>query len=156
MLASRVSQCSARPFAQRGARVVPRGLALGAEANNGVEVPDGSRIKVSKPLRITHLQKYPKGVELEGLEGVMVKNVANFKGKVLSASHPFQVKFSDAKLDDGTPVAVTAHLVGMRCCGSFPLICVPAPAWPSMHHHYRNDCACSSSPAQAADEFVVL
>jgi Ferredoxin thioredoxin reductase variable alpha chain len=55
---------------------------------------EGQRVKVTTPVKIFHAPKAPKeGIQLEGLEGTVVKDVTHFKGKILSANFPYKVEF---------------------------------------------------------------
>ncbi len=51
-------------------------------------------MKVVKSVRVYHVPKGPaSGVDLEGMQGEVVKNATLFRDKVLSSSLPYVVKF---------------------------------------------------------------
>jgi hypothetical protein len=81
---------------------------------------EGSRVKVTGPVKVFHAAKHPTGLELQGLEGTVKMDVTQFKGKVLSAVMPYRVEFMVDK--DGSKVKVLAHLVS-------------APQFLSIHTH---------------------
>lgn len=83
---------------------------------------EGSRVKVTGPVKVFHAAKHPNGLELQGLEGTVKMDVTQFKGKVLSAVMPYRVEFMVDK--DGSQVKVLAHLVS-------------APQFLSIHTHCR-------------------
>lgn len=89
----------ARPAAVRPRR----GVAVSAE------LQPGSKVRVVKPVTV-FAGKFKDGLNLEGMEGEAVENVALFKGEVLSANLPWKVRFDPAG-PDGKPVKVIVHLV---------------------------------------------
>jgi hypothetical protein len=84
---------------------------------NGVapELAEGTTVKVVKPIKVWHVPKFPDGVDLEGMQGVVVKDVAQYKGKTLSANLPYRVAFETEK--DGAPIKFQAHLVSVWWLG---------------------------------------
>jgi hypothetical protein len=79
---------------------------------NGAALADGTKVKVVKPIKVYHVPKLGAELDLEGLEGVVQRDVTQFKGVVLSANLPYLVKFSQPAAD-GKAVNFTAHLVRM-------------------------------------------
>lgn len=71
----------------------------------------GAKVRVSVPLKVWHVAKFKEGLELQGMEGTVLANVAEWKGKVLSASLPWKVQFEAADpAGSSKPVKVIAHL----------------------------------------------
>ncbi|KAL6745569.1 ferredoxin thioredoxin reductase, variable chain [Haematococcus lacustris] len=70
-----------------------RAMVAPCASSNGTPFADGSRVKVTKPITVYHIPKHSAGVNIEGMEGEVVKNAANYKGKVLSPNLPVVVKF---------------------------------------------------------------
>lgn len=67
----------------------------------------GSRIRVSKPLKVVHVPKHPE-FDLQGLEGELKEVLKSWKGKPISANLPYKVQFV---LDlQGKQVKFFAHL----------------------------------------------
>ncbi len=59
---------------------------------------------------IYHVPKHAEGLQLQGMEGEVVKDASQYKGKVLSPNFPIVVKF--LKNFDGTKdVKFNVHLV---------------------------------------------
>ncbi|CAH8365151.1 unnamed protein product [Eruca vesicaria subsp. sativa] len=52
----------------------------------------GSRVKVTAPLKVYHVNRVPE-VYLEGMEGKLKDYVAVWKGKRISANIPYKVEF---------------------------------------------------------------
>lgn len=71
---------------------------------------EGQKVKVVKPITIFHVPKQPGGVQLEGMEGTYVKDVQQFKGKVLSANLPLKVEFQIPQAEGQKPSKVAVHL----------------------------------------------
>eukprot|EP00878_Enallax_costatus_P001387 GHUV01001537.1.p1 GENE.GHUV01001537.1~~GHUV01001537.1.p1 ORF type:complete len:114 (+),score=23.12 GHUV01001537.1:130-471(+) len=105
MLAQR-PQCF-RPATSRPAR--SRSAAVRVVASeNGTAFADGTKIKVVKSVKVYHAPKQTQGLDLEGMEGTVVKNVLNYKGKQLSANLPYQIVFQIER--DGKPAKLICHL----------------------------------------------
>lgn len=110
MLATRSSCLSAASCRTHGVRRV----ALHCVASeNGSVFADGSRVKVTKSVKVYHAPKRPEGLDLEGMEGTVTKNVVHYKGKQLSANLPYQVVFQIER--DGKPAKLICHLVSSNC-----------------------------------------
>lgn len=73
--------------------------AFGSSGSSGA-FKEGQRVKVTKPVKVFHVPKQPE-LNLEGMEGTVVKDVTEFKGQHLSANLPYLVEFqlnpADAK-----------------------------------------------------------
>ncbi|KAH7571210.1 hypothetical protein JRO89_XS05G0267600 [Xanthoceras sorbifolium] len=72
------------------------------------EAKIGSRIKVKVPLKVYHVPRVEE-VDLTGMEGVLKKYVANWKGKRISANLPYKVEFV-TQIEGRGPVKFVAHL----------------------------------------------
>lgn len=84
----------------------PRSSVNGAQA----ELQPGARVRVASPIRVYHVGKFGKeGLDLQGREGVVQGNVAEWKGQTLSANTPWKTLFM-VKGPDGNDVKVIAHL----------------------------------------------
>lgn len=70
----------------------PRLLAVRASAGNGAGISAGAKVKVVKPIKVFHVPKQPE-LNLEGMEGTVVQDVTQYKGKTLSANLPYKVEF---------------------------------------------------------------
>ena len=68
----------------------------------------GSKVKVTKPVKVFHVGKFKGGLDLNGMTGTVVENVQMYQGKELSANLPWKVEFSVENGDK--PVKVLAHL----------------------------------------------
>jgi hypothetical protein len=104
--------CSRPAGASRARLLVAR-----ADAGNGSTnaFAEGAKVKVVKPIKVYHVPKAPaSGIDLEGMEGEVIKNATLFKGKVLSANLPYVVKFTTNV--GGSDVKFQAHLVGVPGC----------------------------------------
>jgi len=78
---------------------------------------EGTKVRVSTSIKVYHVPKQPQGVELQGLQGEIEKNVALYtdkqgKSHVLSPNFPYIVKLQ-AQID-GKDVTIKAHLVSVR------------------------------------------
>lgn len=79
-------------------------------SNNGTSaVAVGAKVKVVKPIKVYHVPKAAAGLDIEGLEGVVVRDESVYKGKVLSANCPFKVEFNTT-VPSGDKVKFIAHL----------------------------------------------
>lgn len=106
------------PTCKPRTRLVVR--AFGPGNPNHEAFTEGQKVKVIKSVKLFSVPKHPEGVEIEGMEGVVAKNCALFKGKVLSPNFPFVVKFETTI--NGTPAKFQAHMVrGMGICGNMVL-----------------------------------
>ncbi|KAF8061346.1 Ferredoxin-thioredoxin reductase [Scenedesmus sp. PABB004] len=105
MLATRASAL-APARAARPSRAAAR-LQVAASAN-GAGLAEGARVKVVKPVMVFHAPKHADGLQLEGMTGVIKKDVTEYKGKTLSANLPFQVVFDVER--DGKPAKLLCHL----------------------------------------------
>lgn len=82
------ARLQARP--QRAVSVIVRA----SDGHSTGKFQEGQKVKVTSPVKVFHAPKAPKeGVQLQGHEGVVVKDVTHFKGKVLSANFPYKVEF---------------------------------------------------------------
>ena len=109
--------------AARPARVA---RCTGGDGGNGAGLAEGVRVKVVKAVTVFHAPKAPAdGLQLQGMEGVIARDVTQYKGKTLSANLPYQVAFTLER--DGKPAKLLCHLVGT----------------PAMHAHSRclRECA---------------
>ncbi|KAL3731835.1 hypothetical protein ACJRO7_028664 [Eucalyptus globulus] len=68
----------------------------------------GARVRVTVPLKVYHVPRVPE-VDLTGMEGELKQNVAEFKGKRISANLPFKVQFVK-EIEGRGPVKFFAHL----------------------------------------------
>jgi hypothetical protein len=97
---------------------VTRQVALGSDVSSSPDVATeeavaarkvGKRVRVMAPVRVHHVAKAP-GLELRGMEGVVMQYVGVWKGKRITANLPFKVEF-ELKLDgQDKPVRFLAHL----------------------------------------------
>lgn len=68
----------------------------------------GQKVKVTSPIKVYHVPKTPE-LNLEGMEGTIVKDVSDFKGQKLSAVQAILVEFV---LDPSNPKSkFKAHMV---------------------------------------------
>ncbi|PNH02746.1 Ferredoxin-thioredoxin reductase, variable chain [Tetrabaena socialis] len=104
MLATRHScRASARTACTGRAQLVVR-----CSGNGSSSLQEGQKVKVVSSVKIYHAPKHPAGIDLNGMEGTLVKDVTHFKGKVLSANLPFKVEFVIP--GETKPVKFLAHL----------------------------------------------
>ncbi|GLI65403.1 hypothetical protein VaNZ11_008960 [Volvox africanus] len=68
----------------------------------------GQKVKVVSSIKIYHAPKHPEGIDLNGMEGTLIKDVTHYKGKILSANFPFEVEFHLPS--EGKPAKFKAHL----------------------------------------------
>ena len=109
MLSMQRSTPVSRPRCTRGSLRIQ---AFGDSHSTGM-FKEGQRVKVVKPVMLYSVPKHPEGLVIEGMQGEVAKDVSTFKGKILSASLPYLVKFN-ADLN-GAAVKFQAHLVsGVR------------------------------------------
>jgi WD repeat-containing protein 35 len=80
-----------------------------ASTNSTGSIADGATVKVVKPIKVYHVPKHTDGLILEGMEGTVMGDVSQYKGKVLSANLKYKVQFNTEK--DGAPLKFIAHLV---------------------------------------------
>jgi len=88
-------------------QVAARSLLEGGPEGAPSLLPVGTRVRVKSQIKVFHVPKQGAGVELQGLEGEVVKNAALWKDKVLSPNLPYIVQLST-----GSGVSFKAHLVG--------------------------------------------
>lgn len=69
-------------------------------------------MKVIKPVTIFHA-KAAASLQLEGMEGVMVKNVTFYKEQTVSATLPYKVELMPVGAE-GKPIKVLVHMVSSR------------------------------------------
>lgn len=81
----------------------------GGDNHSSGKYAPGMKVKVTKPIKMYSVPKHPEGLDIEGMEGEVFKDVSTHKGKVLSAGRPIVVKF--VKDFDGKAVKFQAHLV---------------------------------------------
>lgn len=63
-----------------------------SDGHSSGKFAEGQKVKVTSSVTVFHAPKAPKeGLQLQGREGTVVKDVSNFKGKVLSANFPLKV-----------------------------------------------------------------
>lgn len=91
MLAQAAGRTAARPCSTPRSKQVIRCSGNGTASGSFGE---GQRVKVAVPVKVYHAPKHPDGLDLQGMEGVVVKDVTQYKGKVLSANLPFFVEFA--------------------------------------------------------------
>lgn len=103
------TQCFASPHA-RPTRARATAVRVVA-SENGSAFADGAKVKVVKSVKVYHAPKQPQGLDLEGMEGTILKNVVNYKGKQLSANLPYQIVFQVER--DGKPAKLICHLVSL-------------------------------------------
>jgi hypothetical protein len=98
-----------------GRRAAPAGRPV--VVASAAELAEGSRIRVKTSVKIYHSGKFKGGLDLQGMEGTVIKpNVCDYKhhdGKqhLLSANLPVQVQFMAPAPDGGKDVKILAHLV---------------------------------------------
>lgn len=107
MIAQRFSAPAPARLSARS-RVALRVQAFGDSHSTG-QFKEGQKVKVVRPITLYSVPKHPEGLAIEGMEGEVAKDVSVYKGKVLSASLPYVVKF--VKELEGKPVKFQAHLV---------------------------------------------
>lgn len=78
------------------------------DAGNGTGIPEGAKVRVTAEVKVFHAPKHTAGLELQGKEGVIVKNVNYYKDKHLSANTPYKVQID---LEDGGKGKFFVHLV---------------------------------------------
>ena len=66
---------------------------------------------MAKSVVVYHIPKRAEGVDVQGWEGTVVKDVTEYKGKTLSANLPYKVQFSMEKEGSSKPLKVFIHLV---------------------------------------------
>ncbi|KAL4457686.1 hypothetical protein ABPG75_012551 [Micractinium tetrahymenae] len=111
-----------QPFAAGSARPLRRTAARRAAAATDGAAPvaalsEGSRVRVTAPVKVFHVPKYKAGLDLQGKEGTVVQaNVCDYKhhdGKQhqLSANLPVKVQFLvPPPSGEGKEIKVLAHL----------------------------------------------
>jgi len=73
----------------------------------------GTKVKVKESIKVYHVPKQPQGVDLQGMQGEIEKNVALYtdkqgKSHVLSPNFPYIVKLQ-AQIE-GKDITIKAHL----------------------------------------------
>lgn len=85
---------------------------LSRAGGNGVitaELQEGDKVKVKSSIIVYHVGKFKEGIDLEGMEGVVVGNASLYQGQVLSANLPWKVEFVK-DVPDGKPAKFIVHL----------------------------------------------
>jgi hypothetical protein len=103
---------SSKPFAATSAARVSRNRVVSVRvvaSDNGSSIEPGTKVKVTKTVKVYHAPGQATGLDLEGMVGVVKKNVLEFKGKQLSANLPYQVQFEVDR--NGKPGKLLCHLV---------------------------------------------
>ena len=106
MLAQATSRTVARPCSTPRSKLVIRCSGNGTSSG---AFGEGQRVKVAVPVKVYHAPKHPEGLDLHGMEGTVVKDVTQYKGKVLSANFPLFVEFALPAGDK--PSKFKVHLV---------------------------------------------
>jgi hypothetical protein len=87
------------------------------EGGNGTGIAEGTKVKVTAEVKVYHAPKQADGINLQGKEGVIVKNVAYYKDKHLSPNLPYKVEID---IGNGGKPKFFVHLVsrggGVRVC----------------------------------------
>lgn len=111
LLSSSRAQVSACRSAGTTRSCRPRTAAVirASAGDNGSGLAEGTKVKVTAEVKVFHAPKQPNGIDLAGKEGVIVKNVANYKDKQLSPNLPYKVQFQLEA--EGAPAKFFAHLV---------------------------------------------
>ncbi|KAF6265711.1 ferredoxin thioredoxin reductase, variable chain [Scenedesmus sp. NREL 46B-D3] len=102
---------SAKPFAATTGALVSRSRLVSVRvvaSDNGSSIKEGAKVKVTKAVKVYHAAGRSDGMDLEGMVGVVKKNVLDFKGKQLSANLPYQVQFEVER--NGKPGKLLCHL----------------------------------------------
>lgn len=117
MLSQACARCQQRPATAASSR--PSGLlrarlvvrCSGNGTSSGAFVA-GQRVKVATSIKVFNAPKHPEGLDLMGMEGTVVKDVTQYKGKVLSANYPMEVEFVLTPGSEGVrPSKFKVHLV---------------------------------------------
>jgi hypothetical protein len=86
------------------------------------------KVKVTNPIKVYHAPKHQEGIDLNGMEGTVVKDVTQYKGKVLSANFPVEVEFILSAEPGVKPVKFKVHLVSSSgVLASAPIACAYSP-----------------------------
>jgi hypothetical protein len=148
-----------RPFtaAVRPARRPQRARAGGSGAAPlaVAQLAEGSRVKVTAPVKIYHVPKYKEGLDLQGMEGTVLQpNVCDYKhhdGKKhdLSATLPVKCQFLVPPPGGGKDLKVLVHLVRQGWPWRAQATCVrgAATAWrccPCRAAAHCRPCTCSA------------
>lgn len=110
-----------RPFAA-AARPAGRPQRARAAGNGAAplavaQLAEGSRVKVTAPVKIYHVPKYKEGLDLQGMEGTVLQpNVCDYKHHdgqkhELSATLPVKCQFLVPPPGGGKELKVLVHLV---------------------------------------------
>jgi hypothetical protein len=79
-------------------------------AENGSGLAEGTKVKVTTEVKVYHSPKHADGIDLQGKEGTIAKNIAFYKDKHLSPNLPYKVQFV---LEEGAKNKFFAHLVSV-------------------------------------------
>lgn len=74
------------------------------------ELGEGSRVRVTAPIRVFHSLKYKQGLDIQGYLGTILSNVCKCKGKVVTANKPWKTAL-EANDPSGKPMKLIVHLV---------------------------------------------
>jgi len=111
-------RCALASSSSRSRRVGAAMVRRAAEGEGPEGAPSllspGTKVKVATPIKVYHVPKQPQGVDLQGMQGEIEKNVAMFtdkqgKSHVLSPNFPYIVKLQTQI--DGKDITIKAHLV---------------------------------------------
>jgi len=106
MIAQQFSSCRAfapaRSHALRSSRIV---------SVVSCEYAQGTKVRVTSPVKVYHVGKFKQGLELQGMEGIVQADARKGDGIELSATLPWKVQFAAPAPDGGKDVKVIAHLV---------------------------------------------
>jgi hypothetical protein len=107
-----IMMLSTKPFAATSAARLSRNRIVSVRvvaSDNGSSIAEGAKVKVTKAVKVYHAIGHSEGLDLQGMVGVVKKNVLEFKGKQLSANLPYQVQFEVER--NGKPGKLLCHLV---------------------------------------------
>eukprot|EP00877_Chromochloris_zofingiensis_P007401 jgi/Chrzof1/2914/Cz12g03230.t1_FTRV[v5.2] len=103
-------RCSTAQLQPRPCTRTKRVVRVQASDNSSaLKYPEGATVKVTKSVVVYHAPKQPQGIDLEGLEGKIVKHDTFHKGKLITANLPYKLEIMTER--DGAPLKIVAHLV---------------------------------------------
>jgi hypothetical protein len=98
------------PLRRRATPCITKAIGIaGDEGETKAGIEAGTKVKVTKSVKIYHMPKRQDGLDLQGFEGTVQEVITEYQGKPLTANCPYKIQFLIPK-DDGKDQKLISHL----------------------------------------------